>query len=64
MTQPETTPRLLLGVLLIFLGLLPIILSMPWPEPLPSFYYLLEDVLMLSLILSDLIVIFWRRSAK
>jgi hypothetical protein len=64
LTRPETIPGLLLGVLLIFLGLLPFILSRPSPEPLPSSFYLLEYLLMFGLITSGLMVIFWRRSTK
>ena len=62
MIRPETTPRLFLGILLIFLGLLPIILGTRSSEPLPTSFYLLEYLLVFGLLVSGLMVIFWRRA--
>jgi hypothetical protein len=62
LTRPETTPRLFLGILLIFLGLLPIILGTRSSEPLPTSFYLLEYLLIFGLVASGLMAIFRRRA--
>jgi len=62
LTRPETTPRLFLRILLIFFGLLPIILGTRSSKPIPTSFYLLEYLLIFGLVVSGLMVTFWRRA--